>query len=69
MEKNRSNHARHFFQLPFRLLVVALMLALAVFSTRPRQVTAASSQAYAQLRLLVEALYEIDSKYSYRKER
>ena len=63
MEKNRSNRARHSFKLTFRLLVVALMLALAVFSTRPRQVTAASSQAYAQLRLLVEALYEIDSKY------
>jgi carboxyl-terminal processing protease len=63
MEKKRSNRTRHSLQLPSRLLVVALLLALAVFSPGPLRVTAASSQAYAQLRLLVEALYEIDSKY------
>jgi carboxyl-terminal processing protease len=63
MEKNRSNRARRSLKFPSRLLVIALMLALAVFATRSRPVTATSSQAYAQLRLLVEALYEIDSKY------
>ena len=63
MEKNQTNRPRHSLQLPSRLLVVALLLVLAVCYPHPRKVTAASSQAYAQLRLLVEALYEIDSKY------
>lgn len=46
-----------------RLIAGALVLILAVFCAFPSARAAVSSQAYAQLRLLVEALYEIDSKY------
>jgi carboxyl-terminal processing protease len=59
MKKDRLNPVTH----PSRLLAGALMLVLALALARPLTAATASTQAYAQLRLLVEALYEIDNKY------
>jgi carboxyl-terminal processing protease len=59
MKKNRPNP----LVTPLRLLAAALGLILAISLARPLVAATASTQAYAQLRLLVEALYEIDSKY------
>ena len=63
MEKNNLSRRQPSFKSSSRRSIVALLLFLAVFYTPSQKVTAASSQAYTQLRLLVEALYEIDSKY------
>jgi len=63
MEKNKSNCKMNPFKPVCRVLFAALVLVMATSYTHPRIVEAASPQAYAQLRLLVEALYEIDSKY------
>ena len=59
MKKASTNPVTH----PSRLLAGALMLVMARSLARPPNAATASSQAYAQLRLLVEALYEIDNKY------
>jgi carboxyl-terminal processing protease len=59
MKKDRLNPVTH----PPRLLAGALMLIMALALARPLTAATASTQAYAQLRLLVEALYEIDNKY------
>jgi carboxyl-terminal processing protease len=63
MEKDKPNHPIKSPKQTFRHLAGALLLVLAVCCSHPQAVAAQSSQAYAQLRLLVEALYEIDSKY------
>lgn len=63
MEKHKPHHPIKSPPKSLRFLAGALLLVLAVWVGQPRGVAAASSQAYAQLRLLVEALYEIDSKY------
>lgn len=63
MKKDIPNRMFNSPKPTFRLLAAALLLILAVFYAFPHSGAATSSQAYAQLRLLVEALYEIDSKY------
>jgi carboxyl-terminal processing protease len=70
MEKQTSNPKMNVFKPVAGLVVVALLLVTAISYTRPGKANGTSSQAYAQLRLLVEALYEIDSKYvTQRKDR
>jgi carboxyl-terminal processing protease len=59
MKKDRPNLLTQ----PLRLLAGALVLVVALCLARPPAAAAPSTQAYAQLRLLVEALYEIDNKY------
>ncbi len=52
------------------ILVVVLLCSGLVLALMSRPAVAVSQQAYAQLRLLVEALYEIDNKYvTEKKER
>jgi len=50
-------------QFTFRRTLGALILCAALCGILSLPAAAASSQVYAQLRLLVEALYEIDNKY------
>ena len=63
MEKNKLNRMNTPTQPTFRRLVGSLVLVVALCWAGAHSAAAVSSQAYAQLRLLVEALYEIDSKY------
>ena len=63
MEKNKLNRTNTPTKPTFRRLVGSLVLVVALCWTGAHSAAAVSSQAYAQLRLLVEALYEIDSKY------
>jgi carboxyl-terminal processing protease len=56
MKKDRPNPL-----MPLLALVLVLFPAFSL--ARPQAAAAASTQAYTQLRLLVEALYEIDAKY------
>jgi carboxyl-terminal processing protease len=70
MENNTSNRKMKVLRPVSGLVVVVLLLVTTIVYTRPRLASATSSQAYSQLRLLVEALYEIDSKYvTQRKDR
>ncbi len=63
MEKSKLNIMAKLLQPTFRRCVVALFLVAAFCCGGSSPTEAASSQTYTQLRLLVEALYEIDSKY------
>jgi carboxyl-terminal processing protease len=70
MEKNKLNRMNTPTKPTFRRLVGSLVLVVALCWAGAHSAAAVSSQAYAQLRLLVEALYEIDSKYvTEKKER
>ncbi len=70
MENGKPNLRNTPPQPTFRRLVGSVVLVVALCCAGAPSAAAVSSQAYAQLRLLVEALYEIDSKYvTEKKER
>jgi carboxyl-terminal processing protease len=63
MAKDRPTQKRLSPGSTLQVLAGALIVVLALYSFLPQVGATVSSQAYAQLRLLVEALYEIDGKY------